>query len=513
MCVSPIHIQNKSPYYNDCLSYSDFDVPCGHCAECNNQRLYEWQTRLSFELSYWKSIGGNAVFLTFTYNNTNLPTLCFDIIEPETDCGFRNFSQPFKLVPCFDANHILGMLDQINARLQYDYGKGKYKYFIAAEYGKNTRRPHYHGLFMLAPEVDPFWFTEFCRGCWMQYGFMFPKLDDETSRPVDGVYNYVDNFGNPSTPLLRGFVNGSKIPLIAGAKYVSKYITKDISYFDIPEVQDAIKYLKHFGTVEQMKWLKSRLPKHWQSNGIGYTIFNHIAVNDFAKLDSLIVNGINNPLTKELVPLPSFVVNKLMYKNVRSERISPTTGKYLYDRELTAFGKAYLKQSYENRIKRTCQKMSEVFQQMLDNPRYPKDFLRHLDELGIVLDAPNTFEPVAIYHEVLKKCSYPKLCYFLYEHCDGRYENLIDLDASYRLYEFAKNIRYAKCNPPIDVPCGSQIIDEIDWELYSCASLDKTYSFVSMALRKEKALQMEKERERLDELRYIFNYKFDKRLC
>ena len=33
--------------------------------------------------------------------------------------------------------------------------------------------------------------SEFCRGCWMQYGFMFPKLDDETSRPVDGVYNYV----------------------------------------------------------------------------------------------------------------------------------------------------------------------------------------------------------------------------------------------------------------------------------------------------------------------------------
>ncbi len=426
MCVSPIHIQNKSPYYNDALSYSDYDVPCCHCDECNVQRLYEWQTRLSFELAYWKSIGGNAVFLTFTYNNDNLPNLVFDIIEPDTDCGFPNFSTPFKLVPCFDATHILGMLDQINARLQYDYGKGKYKYFIAAEYGKNTRRPHYHGLFMLAPDVDPFWFTEFCRGCWMQYGFMFPKLDERSSRPVDGIYNYVDSFGKTSTPLLRGFVRGSKIPLVAGAKYVS---------------------------------------------------------------------------------------NKLMYKNVRSKRVSPTTGKYLYDREVSDFGKAYLKQSYKNRIARTCQKMSEVFQQIMANPDYPKDFTRHLRHLGINIANPVAFTPVAIYHEVLKKCSYPKLCYFLYEHSDGRFENLTDLDASYRLYEYAKNIRYAKVTPPIDVPCGSAIIDEIDWELYSCRSLDKLYSTVSVALRTAKALQMAKDRERLDYLRYRFNYKFDKRLC
>ncbi len=513
MCVSPIHIQNKSPYYNDALSYSDYDVPCCHCDECNVQRLYEWQTRLSFELAYWKSIGGNAVFLTFTYNNDNLPNLVFDIIEPDTDCGFPNFSTPFKLVPCFDATHILGMLDQINARLQYDYGKGKYKYFIAAEYGKNTRRPHYHGLFMLAPEVDPFWFTEFCRGCWMQYGFMFPKLDERSSRPVDGIYNYVDSFGKSSTPLLRGFVRGSKIPLVAGAKYVSKYITKDMTYFNLPEVQNAMEYLKRFGSEQQLRWLKTRLPKHWQSNGIGYTILDKIDLSDIDAVHTLITKGINNPLSKELVPLPTFVVNKLMYKNVRSKRVSPTTGKLLYDRELSDFGKAYLKQSYKNRIARTCQKMSEVFQQIMANPEYPKDFTRHLRHLGINLANPVTFIPVAIYHEVLKKCSYPKLCYFLYEHSDGRFENLTDLDSSYRLYEYAKNIRYAKVTPPIDVPCGSAIIDEIDWELYSCRSLDKLYSTVSVALRTAKSLQMAKDRERLDYLRYRFNYKFDKRLC
>lgn len=81
------------------------------------------------------------------------------------------------------------------------YGRGAYKYFIAMEYGKNTKRQHLHGLFFLSSAVDYVFFCELCRELWT-YGYTFPKYDKRTRR-------YVDDDGNDNSPLIRSRVKGS----------------------------------------------------------------------------------------------------------------------------------------------------------------------------------------------------------------------------------------------------------------------------------------------------------------
>ena len=99
------------------------------------------------------------------------------------------------------------------------YGKCAYKYFFCSEYGKFTKRPHYHGLFMLQPGVDSTWFAEKCRSLW-HHGFMFPRFKNG---------KYVDNLGAVTSVVLRN--------INAACKYVSKYITKDIDYYDLPQIK------------------------------------------------------------------------------------------------------------------------------------------------------------------------------------------------------------------------------------------------------------------------------------
>ena len=85
MCYRPIHIQNPTTYYVPGISYSSYDVPCGHCLECEQLKQSEWQTRIAFELSSLYGRGGRAVFLTFTYSPSCLPVYeDKDYIVPDT---------------------------------------------------------------------------------------------------------------------------------------------------------------------------------------------------------------------------------------------------------------------------------------------------------------------------------------------------------------------------------------------------------------------------------------------
>lgn len=191
MCTSTLHINPKS-YLGMSL-----DVPCGQCLECRSLSQNSWVTRLGFDLKDLYSRGGVAVFLTFTYNNECLPWSNF---------GFNSYGK----IPVFQRKDQLSFLNNLKVYVHRKYGKGMYKYFFCAEYGKYTKRPHYHGLFMLEPCVDPTWFAELCRKLW-DYGFMFPRRKGD---------RYVDNNGATSSVTLRN--------LQGACKYVSKYITKTL---------------------------------------------------------------------------------------------------------------------------------------------------------------------------------------------------------------------------------------------------------------------------------------------
>lgn len=88
-----------------------------------------WIIRLKEEMA----VSSNAHFITLTYNQENIPTdrMGYTYVSKE-DC--QNF---FK-------------------RLRYNIGSNhKIRYYLAAEYGPATFRPHYHAIIFNMPSDDP----------------------------------------------------------------------------------------------------------------------------------------------------------------------------------------------------------------------------------------------------------------------------------------------------------------------------------------------------------------------
>lgn len=207
-------------------------------------------------------------------------------------------------IPVFNHNDVKLFLNRLKVRAYRLFGKSSYKYFIAMEYGKNTKRQHLHGLFFLEPSVDWSNFVELCRSLW-SYGFMFPKKS---------FGRYVKDDGSDDCPLLRDSVKGSV--------YVSKYVTKDISFYEIPSISSILK--------TDASFLRPFLPKHYQSNNLGISILDRIDTSSSEKFCDTFLNGLSVPYSDSRIPLPRYIKKKLLYNNVLSSRVG-VTGKHLYD--------------------------------------------------------------------------------------------------------------------------------------------------------------------------------------
>lgn len=116
MCITPITLKQKDG--------TIVNVPCGKCYECTSNKRDAWTFRLMNELSNCDS----AIFVTLTYNDENLKKLNKDDVQ------------------------------LFMKRLRYENGKvikkGKpVKYYLTAEYGGQTKRPHYHAVIYNLSEV------------------------------------------------------------------------------------------------------------------------------------------------------------------------------------------------------------------------------------------------------------------------------------------------------------------------------------------------------------------------
>ena len=275
MCTSTLHIRPNSP-----LGMS-YDVPCGKCLECRSLSQNSWVTRLGFDLKDLYDRGGVAVFLTFTYNNESLPK-----------CSFLSD----ELIPCFSRQDVLTFFNKLKVSVNRQYGKGKYRYFFCSEYGKFTKRPHYHGLFLLEPTVDSTWFSEKCRSLW-HHGYMFPRYKNG---------RYLDNLGSATTVEIRN--------RNAACKYVSKYITKDLDYFGLPQITHYMEIRDNL-SVDMRNYFNGCLPRHYQSKGIGSSLLKDGINAD--KLLDFVCNGIFNPTTCKVDALPRYYVEKLCFDHHR----------------------------------------------------------------------------------------------------------------------------------------------------------------------------------------------------
>lgn len=90
-------------------------VPCGRCAACRRDLVTMWADRCTFEMQYHKD---RSTFLTLTYTDDNLPS--DNSVHPEDWKHFKD-------------------------RLRKNLGKFP-KYYMTAEYGTQSYRPHYHAM-------------------------------------------------------------------------------------------------------------------------------------------------------------------------------------------------------------------------------------------------------------------------------------------------------------------------------------------------------------------------------
>lgn len=488
MCLNPIHIKNKSVYKVYGLSYTGYDVPCGHCLECNQLRMNDWQTRIAFELNTLYKRGGRAVFLTFTYNQSCLPHYTL------------NFGRGEKYrIECFRHHDVLTFLNRVKVEAIKRFGKGSYKYFFTSEYGKNTKRPHYHAIFFLESHVDWHRFVELCRSKW-SYGFMFPKYDKR-------LRCYIDKKGRPIT-------DGKPcISSLGGcAKYVSKYVTKDLSFYGLPLVS---LYLENKSNKEHMKRF---LPKHWQSNLLGISAVDALPLFDDSSFKDVLSNGIVNPLTLKRVPIPQFIINKLMYRYESSNRLSPTSGKPLYDRFLTDFGRLYFFDVFSNRVVKTAQKMSVIFQQtetisVPDCRRFAKRPLS-LSSLGVsdVTDYRH-FLPFAIYRQLYRYLPSLSVCRILRSY-GGDISALFNFNVAYSFWIDNKDTSFLKhksrFNNPFDRNYTPHRFNKF-WYPYECVC--RTFEHLSRSLSESRLLENQRKMDEIERYKALYTNKFDNSLC
>ena len=467
MCTSPLIVSNKSPYKVYDISPKKYQVPCGKCLECRSLVQNDWCIRLSYEINMFYRNGGIGVFLTFTYNDDNLPV-------------FAPLNQP-----CFRHDDVLKFLDRINLYMQRTYGSHMYKYFFCSEYGKNTQRPHYHGLFLLQHGVDWPSFVEKCRELWSEHGYLFPKFDG---------HQYVDNDGLPVLPTLK---NGA-----ASAKYVSKYITKDMSFYNIPSISAYLDKRNNSFDVPYKKrkeLIKRSLPKHWQSKGIGLSQLEQINFFDYNSVRAALKNGVYEPLSGEVVPLSSYIVNKLLYKSVKSNRISPTTGKLLYDRYLTDFGREYSRFTFDVRLRKEINKYNEFLQ---------------VHSLGY------SFDNLPIIRTALYKLVYRYMdlsCIVDSVLSDGNLSVVDDVDFAFDVWYKNKDTKFLKSHKPTFF--GSAL--ESDLDIYhQCqrmfAHSHYFLSYYEAISFKERILNHEKKQKDKDNderIKRLFKSRYDTRLC
>lgn len=114
-CLSPLSIPRPDGNGNS----DRITVPCGRCVACLSTKRNQWSFRLESELRDHSS----AFFVTMTYDDNNLPL---------SSSGY----------PSVKKKDIQDFLK----RLRFNIRPTRIRYYITAEYGPQTLRPHYHGI-------------------------------------------------------------------------------------------------------------------------------------------------------------------------------------------------------------------------------------------------------------------------------------------------------------------------------------------------------------------------------
>lgn len=167
--VNPV--TGKRPVtFNRNEAYIDLPVtlPCGKCAGCLLARSRDWAVRIHNEASLYAPYNS---FITLTFENKHLP---------KSGLAEYKYYQHFM------------------KRFRKKFGNGK-RFFMCAEYGTETKRPHYHAilfdtwfddreLFKISPAGERLYISPTLDKLWP---FGFHSIGDVTIQSASYVARYV----------------------------------------------------------------------------------------------------------------------------------------------------------------------------------------------------------------------------------------------------------------------------------------------------------------------------------
>lgn len=254
MCLSPIKIKNRRKNIEGNMPF-ECEVPCGHCAECLQEKRNEYYFRCYYEAQSTFDSGGYVYFDTLTYRDEQLPHMSEFTEIPD---GFEDSS-------CFDVRDYRLFFVRLRrelSRLGYDVAHNL-KYFLTSEYGTEegkTHRPHYHVLFFIKKGfVDALTLSRLVNMCW--------------------VYGRTDGLGWKSQYYVLKHVfgpayNNDCLHMQAVCNYVSKYVTKESHFEEIVEdrINDLFvqRHMRSLDVSNVQRWsvMFKQLRAHYLDAGI-----------------------------------------------------------------------------------------------------------------------------------------------------------------------------------------------------------------------------------------------------
>lgn len=260
MCKQPINILNpklKAAHSNFNIAADPLylTIPCGKCAECQIRKQQDWITRLAYEYQYTLSVGGYALFETFTYAEENVPRLhglmCFnrdhytDFANKLRTYLVRHYEHMFKkntmtddlfnmpYLYSYDYSNDKKYIDSEGELWEFSiianknqptrpeyYPAGKIKIFFVSEYGGEYKRPHHHAIIFVQYKIRPVTMCYYIKKAWI-YGFT--GAGDANSKIVNSMRRIA---------------------------YCAKYVCKDIEWAQALTKQKNSTFLKYI----QTKW-------------------------------------------------------------------------------------------------------------------------------------------------------------------------------------------------------------------------------------------------------------------
>lgn len=348
MCYRPISIINPRITYRPSVDKLYMSVPCGHCYECLKEKRDNWFVRL-----YYETLRSSACFFpTFTFNDDSLPL--FSLTGDLLDIAHKYVSEVPHIynMPSFDKKQIQNTIKKLRQYLGID----NIKYFLVSEYGHKRHRPHYHVLIFIpiGYEISPERFLLSCIFAWSdriktvetpvdfilksaEYFRTHTHEDDNFYIPTDD-YTYLAHRTEKGQIVYfkrRGFVSysdkGAIVQSPEALRYVTKYLSKDQEYYNLPIIKDFTTFVKKLPKinlsecddkelVRLVKSCKNVLPFSLSSAHLGDNLLDEFSVEecvDSVEAENLIKAKFleQKPITvagwNEMFAVPKYILRKI----------------------------------------------------------------------------------------------------------------------------------------------------------------------------------------------------------